>query len=115
MTCWPRPRKWLKRRSAKCAGCWTPTTNAPTIRPGTGARRHAMLATGKHFLGYAVTEGALNQAAFQMGMREVYEVYARPFEAAIHLAGLGSIMNSYSEYDGVSVGASRALLTELLR
>jgi beta-glucosidase len=77
--------------------------------------REGVLATGKHFLGYAVPEGGLNQAAFQMGMREVYEVYARPFEAAIHLAGLGSVMNSYSEYDGVPVGASHALLTELLR
>ncbi len=77
--------------------------------------REGVLATGKHFLGYAVTEGGLNQAATQMGMRELYEVYARPFEAAIHLAGLGSVMNSYSEYDGVPVGASKAILTELLR
>jgi beta-glucosidase len=77
--------------------------------------REGVLATGKHFLGYAVTQGGLNLAAFQMGMREVYEVYARPFEAAIHLAGLGSVMNAYSEYDGVPVGASHAILTELLR
>jgi beta-xylosidase len=77
--------------------------------------REGVLATAKHFLGYAVTEGGLNQTAFQMGMRELYEVYARPFEAAIHLAGLGSVMNAYSEYDGVPVGASHALLTELLR
>lgn len=77
--------------------------------------REGVLATAKHFLGYAVTEGGQNMAAIQMGMREMYEVYARPFEAAIHLAGLGSVMNSYSEYDGVPVGASHAILTELLR
>jgi beta-xylosidase len=77
--------------------------------------REGVLATGKHFLGYALTEGGMNQTATQMGMRELYEVYARPFEAAIHLAGLGSVMNSYSEYDGVPVGGSHAILTELLR
>lgn len=77
--------------------------------------REGVIATAKHFLGYAVAQGGLNLAAIQLGMRELYEVYARPFEAAIHLAGLGSVMNTYSEYDGVPVGASHAILTDLLR
>ncbi|WP_019926606.1 beta-glucosidase [Nocardia sp. BMG111209] len=80
-----------------------------------GLQREGVLATGKHFLGYAVTEGGQNMAATAVGARELYEVHARPFEAAIHLAGLGSVMNSYSEYDGVPIGANRAILTELLR
>ncbi|MFG2369240.1 beta-glucosidase [Streptomyces mirabilis] len=80
-----------------------------------GMQGEGVLATAKHFLGYAVTEGGQNMAATAIGARELYEVHARPFEAAIHLAGLGSVMNSYSEYDGVPVGASRAILTELLR
>jgi beta-glucosidase len=42
-------------------------------------------------------------------------VYARPFEAAIRLAGLRAVMNSYSSLDGVPVGASREILTGLLR
>ncbi|MGX9885544.1 beta-glucosidase [Streptomyces sp. NPDC002276] len=74
-----------------------------------------VLATAKHFLGYAVTEGGQNMAATAVGARELYEVHARPFEAAIQLAGLASVMNSYSEYDGVPVGASHAILTQLLR
>ncbi|MFD8812225.1 glycoside hydrolase family 3 protein, partial [Streptomyces sp. NPDC059627] len=80
-----------------------------------GMQGEGILATAKHFLGYAVTEGGQNMAVTAVGARELYEVHARPFEAAIHLAGLGSVMNSYSEYDGVPVGASRAILTELLR
>ncbi|MGN9847199.1 glycoside hydrolase family 3 N-terminal domain-containing protein [Nonomuraea sp. H19] len=74
-----------------------------------------VLATGKHFLGYALTEAGQNMAAAHLGPRELYDVYATPFEAAIKVAGLGSVMNSYCEIDGVPVGASRAVLTDLLR
>ncbi|WP_461171110.1 glycoside hydrolase family 3 N-terminal domain-containing protein [Arthrobacter sp. Z1-15] len=74
-----------------------------------------VLATAKHFLGYALTEAGQNMAATHFGPRELYDVYATPFEAAIKLAGLGSVMNSYSEIDGVPVGASHAVLTDLLR
>ena len=72
-------------------------------------------ATGKHFLGYALTEGGQNMAATHAGPRELYDVYATPFEAAVKLAGLDSVMNSYSEIDGIPVGANRALLRDMLR
>ncbi|MGI3224251.1 glycoside hydrolase family 3 N-terminal domain-containing protein [Streptomyces sp. GTA36] len=74
-----------------------------------------VLATAKHFLGYSLTEAGQNMAATHLGPRELYDVHATPFEAAIKVAGLGSVMNSYSEIDGVPVGASRAVLTDLLR
>ncbi|WP_292826707.1 glycoside hydrolase family 3 N-terminal domain-containing protein [Microbacterium sp.] len=77
--------------------------------------REGVIATAKHFLGYAMTEGGQNMAATQVTSRELREVYARPFEAAIRLADLASIMNSYSEIDGVPVGASWEILTGLLR
>lgn len=72
-------------------------------------------ATGKHFVGYAVTEGGQNMAATAIGPRELRDVFARPFEAAIRLAGLASVMPSYSEFDGVPVSASQSVLTTLLR
>ncbi len=74
-----------------------------------------VLCTGKHFLGYAMSEGGLNWAPVHVGARELRDVYAFPFEAAIREAGLASMMNSYSELDGVPCGASRAVLTDLLR
>lgn len=77
--------------------------------------RAGVIATGKHFLGYAVTEAGQNMAATQASPRELLEVYARPFEAAIHLAGLGSVMNSYSTVDGVPVAAAPEILRTLLR
>lgn len=77
--------------------------------------REGAIATGKHFLGYGLTEAGQNMARTAVGPRELYEVYARPFEAAIKLAGLASVMNSYSTVDGVPAGASRDILTDLLR
>ena len=74
-----------------------------------------VIATGKHFLGFGMTDGGQHMAATSVGGRELREVYARPFEAAIREAGLASVMNSYSSVDGVPVGASGAILNELLR
>src|SRR5512139_289518 len=74
-----------------------------------------VIATGKHFVGHSASQGGLNCAPAHMGMREVYEVYLAPFQAAIHHAGLASIMNAYPELDGEVVAASRRILTDLLR
>ena len=77
--------------------------------------REGVLACAKHFVGYAMTEGGQNMAASVIGGRELLDVYARPFEAAIRLAGLASVMASYSELDGVPVHVSHEVLTRLLR
>jgi beta-glucosidase len=74
-----------------------------------------VIPSAKHFLGYAVTEAGQNMAATAIGARELYDVYARPFEAAIRLAGLTSVMASYAEFEGVPIHVSRAILTTLLR
>ncbi|MET7896589.1 glycoside hydrolase family 3 N-terminal domain-containing protein [Streptomyces mirabilis] len=74
-----------------------------------------VIATGKHFLGYAMSEAGLNMATVPMGARELREVYARPFAAAIQLAGLGSIMNSLADWDGVPAAADPRLFREMLR
>lgn len=74
-----------------------------------------IVCTGKHFLGYGASEGGLNWAPAHLGRREMLEIYALPFEAAIREAGLASMMNSYGEIDGIPVGASREVLRDLLR
>jgi beta-glucosidase len=77
--------------------------------------REGVLVCAKHFLGYSVTQGGQNMAATAVGPRELDDVYARPFEAAIRLAGLAGVMASYSEFDGVPIHVSRAVLTDMLR
>lgn len=73
------------------------------------------VATGKHFLGYGTSQGGLNMAANSIPQRELREVYAKPFQAAISEADLGSIMNSYGTIDGEMIIGSKAIMNDLLR
>jgi beta-glucosidase len=73
------------------------------------------IATGKHFLGYSMSEGGLNMAVNPIPERELREVYAKPFQAAISEANLGAIMNSYGVIDGEMIIGSKNILHDLLR
>ncbi len=77
--------------------------------------RFGVVATGKHFLGYSMSQGGRNHGPVHLGPRELREVYAEPFGAAIREAGLASVMNSYSSIDGLPCAGSSAILTDLLR
>ncbi len=77
--------------------------------------KEGVAATAKHFLGYSMSEGALNMSSQHMTRREIREVYAKPFEAAIRMADLVSVMNSYGSLDGEPIVSSKELLTDLLR
>lgn len=74
-----------------------------------------VLATVKHFAGYSASEGGMNMAPARIPERELREVYLFPFECAISVGGAKSVMNSYSEIDGIPCAMSRKLLTEILR
>jgi beta-glucosidase-like glycosyl hydrolase len=74
-----------------------------------------VLATAKHFLGYGLSEGGMNHAPVNLGPRELREVYAEPFSAAIRDAQLGSVMNSYASVDGIPCAGDPSILTSLLR
>jgi beta-xylosidase len=80
-----------------------------------GVQDSGMLATGKHFLGYGQSLGGLNQAATQLGPRELTDVHAEPFRRAIAEGDLRVVMNSYNEVDGIPATANRWLFTDLLR
>jgi beta-glucosidase len=77
--------------------------------------KDGIMATGKHFVGHSLSQGGLNCGPVHMGMRDVYDIYLAPFQAAIRDAGLASIMNAYPELDGEVVATSRRILTDLLR
>ena len=74
-----------------------------------------IVCTGKHFLAYGLPEGGMNHAPVHLGPRELREVFAEPFAAAIRDAGLASVMNSYSSIDGLPCAGSAAILSGLLR
>jgi len=77
--------------------------------------REGVAGTGKHFAAHGVPEAGLNWAPVHIGPRELREEFLVPFEAAVREAGLATIMNAYHELDGIPCGASRELLTDILR
>ncbi len=77
--------------------------------------RQGVMATGKHFVGYGVSEGGMNWAPSHIPKRELYEVFLMPFEAAVREAGIASIMPGYHELDGVPCHNSKELLKDILR
>jgi beta-glucosidase len=80
-----------------------------------GLQSAGVIATCKHFAGYSAARAARNHGPVPMGRRELMDVILPPFEAAVALAGAGSVMNSYSDVDGAPAASDPWLLTDLLR
>ncbi len=80
-----------------------------------GLESGGVIATLKHFVGYSASRAARNHAPVSMGPRELRDVMLPPFEVAIREGGARSVMNAYTDIDGVPVAADRELLTTLLR
>ena len=80
-----------------------------------GLQSAGIHATLKHFLGYSASQSGRNHAPVHAGPRELADVFLPPFEMALRDGGAKSVMNSYTEIDGVPVAASSELLTDLLR
>ncbi|HZC73525.1 MAG TPA: glycoside hydrolase family 3 N-terminal domain-containing protein [Jatrophihabitans sp.] len=79
-----------------------------------GLQSADVIATVKHFVGYSGSRAGRNLAPVSAGPRELADVYLPPFEMALR-AGARSVMNSYTDIDGVPVAADGTLLTDLLR
>lgn len=88
------------------------TIGAAYVRGLQGA---GVIATLKHFAGYSASRAARNHGPVSMGRRELFDVILPPFETAVRAAGVRSVMNSYSDIDGVPAAADPWLLTEVLR
>jgi beta-glucosidase len=79
-----------------------------------GLESAGVVATLKHFAGYSASRGGRNLAPVSIGPRELADVLLPPFEMALR-AGARSVMNSYTDLDGVPAAADPGLLTGLLR
>ncbi|WP_433044771.1 beta-glucosidase family protein [Dactylosporangium sp. CS-033363] len=79
-----------------------------------GLQSAGVVATLKHFVGYSASRAGRNLAPVSIGPRELADVLLPPFEMALR-AGARSVMNNYTDIDGVPVAADPTLLTELLR
>lgn len=79
-----------------------------------GLQSSGVVATLKHFAGYSASRAGRNLAPVSIGPRELTDVLLPPFEMALR-AGARSVMNAYTDVDGVPSAADPALLTTLLR
>lgn len=80
-----------------------------------GLQKAGILATLKHFVGYSASRAGRNHAPVSIGTRELEDILLPPFEMAVREGKVASVMNSYSDLDGVPAAASRHLLTHVLR
>ncbi|MFF7891215.1 glycoside hydrolase family 3 N-terminal domain-containing protein [Streptomyces sp. NPDC007907] len=80
-----------------------------------GLESAGVVATLKHFAGYASSAGARNLAPVRAGVREFADVTLPPFEMALREGGARSVMAAYTETDGVPASADPGLLSHLLR
>lgn len=77
--------------------------------------KKGVMATGKHFAGYGMSEGGMNCAPAHISQREMHEVFLMPFEAVVKEAEVASIMAGYHELDGIPCHSSKELLMNILR
>ncbi|MFI8205310.1 beta-glucosidase [Streptomyces sp. NPDC085937] len=80
-----------------------------------GLESAGIVATLKHFAGYSASRAGRNLAPSSVGPRERADVLLPPFEMAIGEGGARSVMNAYTDTDGMPSAADQDLLTGLLR
>lgn len=78
------------------------------------AKNNTMLACVKHFALYGAPEAGRDYNTVDMSRIRMYNEYLPPYKAAID-AGVGTVMVSFNEIDGVPATGNKWLLTNLLR
>ncbi|MBN1122536.1 MAG: glycoside hydrolase family 3 C-terminal domain-containing protein [Anaerolineae bacterium] len=74
-----------------------------------------VLATAKHFAAHGQPESGTNCGPGNFAEHELRSVFLEPFRAAIQDAGVGSVMASYNEIDGIPAHVNTWLLQKVLR
>ncbi len=78
------------------------------------ASPETILACVKHFAAYGAPQAGRDYHTVDMSERVLREVYLPPFKAAVE-TGVGSVMTSFNELDGVPVTGNEFLLKKILR
>ena len=78
------------------------------------AKPDSVLACAKHFIGDGGTQGGKDQGNTVCDEATLRKLYLPPYRAAVK-AGVGSIMVSYSSWNGEKMHANKYLLTDVLK
>ena len=73
-----------------------------------------MMACVKHFALYGAAEAGRDYNTTDMSRIRMYNEYLPPYKAAVD-EGVGSVMASFNEVDGIPATANKWLMTDLLR
>ncbi|HQW94076.1 MAG TPA: glycoside hydrolase family 3 N-terminal domain-containing protein, partial [Ferruginibacter sp.] len=74
----------------------------------------SIMACVKHYAMYGAAEAGRDYNTTDMSRMRMYNEYLPPYKAAVD-AGVGSVMASFNDVDGVPATASKWLMTEVLR
>jgi beta-glucosidase len=74
----------------------------------------SLMACLKHFAMYGAAEAGRDYNTTDMSRLAMYQVYLPPYKAAVD-AGVGSVMSSFNEVDGVPATANSWLMNDVLR
>lgn len=75
---------------------------------------NTVLACVKHFALYGAAEAGRDYNTVDMSRLKMYQYYLPPYQAAVE-AGVGSVMSSFNEVDGLPATGNPWLMTDLLR
>ncbi|CAN5137863.1 beta-glucosidase BglX [soil metagenome] len=75
---------------------------------------NTLMACVKHFALYGAAEAGRDYNSVDMSKLKMYEYYLPPYKAAVD-AGVGSVMSSFNDIDGIPSTGNKWLLTDLLR
>ncbi|REE27542.1 beta-glucosidase [Winogradskyella pacifica] len=78
------------------------------------SENNTLMACVKHFALYGASEAGRDYNTVDMSKIRMYNEYLEPYKAAID-AGVGSVMASFNEIDGIPATGNKWLLTDLLR
>jgi beta-glucosidase len=74
----------------------------------------SVLATAKHYLGDGGTTGGTDQGDTQLSEADLRAIHLPPFEAAVE-RGVGSVMISFSSWNGAKLHGHQYLITTVLK
>ena len=77
-------------------------------------RNDEIMACVKHFALYGAGEAGRDYNTVDMSRNRMFNEYMYPYQAAVD-AGVGSVMASFNEIDGVPATANKWLMTDVLR
>lgn len=77
-------------------------------------RNDEIMACVKHFALYGAGEAGRDYNTVDMSRNRMFNEYLYPYQAAVE-AGVGSVMASFNEIDGVPATANKWLMTDVLR